>query len=280
MREFLTVQSRIVEGLLLRNARGPHLTLLFVEGTTDKLLYTSHTSRDGCHIIALNGRDQVIAAVELCKNQRTKGVLGIIDADTDIALNRPSPSANIVQTDHWDAEAMMLASEALDKALLEFRPRHTSSQIRNVLYSAAAPMAALRVISSRDGLAMQFKDDIQLRKFIDPISGAVSVEKCVRAYHQANPGCRGAPDDLEREVSAVMHTLLIENHLRRGHDMTLILAYLSEGFLGRALGQDRIESILRIGFEHRALRMTELYKRVRGWEQRNLGFVVWRLDAD
>jgi hypothetical protein len=273
MRDFLSIQSRVNEASLLRVAK-PKLSFLFVEGATDKAFLGFHVSPE-CQIIAGTGKESVIAMVAEAERRNMPGILGLVDRDTEVVWGPERRSTNILTTDLWDTESMMLVSGAFDRIVAEQRALRSSDELRAILYDAAGPVAALRAISQKERLNLDFKEKMFVSDFVHPVTGAVSVRQCVEKIVARNGGCRLGLDDLVRCVETLLAKQPRVEGMHCGHDMTRVLAHLSETVFGRKLKDDMIEMLLRLAFDGDLLRATALYSDIQGWQIRT-GFTVWK----
>ncbi len=96
----------------MRRIKNPNLCGLIVEGTSDRKFYEKFTSQTGCAVIPVGGKDKVFETLLNAEKSTARGIVGIVDGDSDHFLGRASSHKNVFQTDVSDVDSMMFASSS------------------------------------------------------------------------------------------------------------------------------------------------------------------------
>ena len=105
----------IADSLLLEKDNVPlGMTLLVVEGQDDKTVFSKFVSKEHCKISVENGKNNLIQAIEKHNKLQKKGLLAITDSDFDMILGKSLP-INVLSTDGYNLETMILSTEALEE---------------------------------------------------------------------------------------------------------------------------------------------------------------------
>ena len=94
-------------------------TFVMVEGKTDEVLWEEFRSREDCTVYPVNGKDRVVAALDIIRKRDSRGVAGIVDADYWLITQAAElGTANLLYDDCCpDMEMILLCSPALKKVL-------------------------------------------------------------------------------------------------------------------------------------------------------------------
>jgi hypothetical protein len=136
-------------------------TFLLVESGSDKKFYNRFIDKSACEIRCFQGKEQVIAVLNVLEKRKVTGILAIVDADFDRIAISPHNSPNLLRTDSHDLETMLINSPALDKIIIEFGSEEKIAKcdrdVRMILLEAGTAIGYLRWISQCDGLNLTFR---------------------------------------------------------------------------------------------------------------------------
>jgi hypothetical protein len=150
-------------------------TILLAEGAGDALLFDNFVENAVCRIIPGNGRDSVLAAIDILEQEEFVGVVAIVDADFWHVTETDAGSNNVLITDSHDIEVMMLESKAFTHLVKEFgskqkiqrfKEKYGINDLRKILFERALPIGILRFVSSDQDLWLTFKG-IDYDKIVD-----------------------------------------------------------------------------------------------------------------
>jgi hypothetical protein len=219
------------------------------------------------------------------------GVLGwyfaILDADFDRILGIAWVHAAVFVTDLHDLECEYLHSPALEKVLREYGSRDRlvrrfggsadavdwpamANSIRAELHRSGAIFGALRLVSIRKVLDLEFKE-LNQSSALKPKTIEVDLKKLLDLVLMNNPGNVQDRKQLARDVEAE----LAQDHdlwqLCQGHDLlTLFALGMRRMWCSAPPTDDVVEKSLRLGFEAAFFLATGHGKRVeqflRGYE--------------
>ncbi|UCJ14508.1 MAG: DUF4435 domain-containing protein [Phormidium sp. PBR-2020] len=216
-----------------------------------------------------------------------QGAIAIVDADFDRIQNVNHNNSNIFTTDTHDLETMILDSPALEKVLYEFGATKKIEEfsqkkdIRVAILESALLIGCLRLISQTYKLNLTFQG-IKFSRFTNDLTLVIEPEQLIQtikdksqAFHLKNEYLRQL---LENEKSNCYDPWQV----CCGHD---IVEILSIG-LNKAIGSEKksdveplkIERSLRLAYEIRYFRRTQLYSSIRFWEREHQEFTVFPED--
>ena len=283
MREYIT--GYVVANVVRMERAQFEGTFLIVEGDTDALVYERFSDRTECHVIEAHGKDNVVEALHFLDADGFDGALGIVDADFWILECAELPSVNLLLTDTYDLETMMLQSDAFDKVIAEFGSRakierfrtEVCDDLRKVLLDAGQVIGFILLLSLRLSLALKF-EDLKFNKFVDKDSLRVDRTRAVQTVLD-----RSTPHGCDPNTILVqVDQLMLEGHdpwqVCCGHDLVGVLSLA----LRHAIGSQKAEQVappvlersLRLAYEMAHFRGTALFRRIVEWEGRNPGFRV------
>ena len=167
--------SALMSSLML-NPNGSGRPALLVEGSTDKSFLQNFLPRRGPHVLTAAGSKK--DALDVAATARTQGinVLAIVDADAEVVVGSPQrQNCDVAVTDLRDIEAMMFMSSAGDRFLSEYLrdekvlsiEEEQGRPIKHIVLHLLAYVGALRTVSSRDRLMLNFKS-LSVEKYVDP----------------------------------------------------------------------------------------------------------------
>ncbi len=261
--------------------------ILLVEGSIDSLFLKRFINTDSCMLLASNGKDNALGALEILVDAGVPGVLGIVDADFD-QLNESLPQLDsLLLYDHHDMEVMLLDSPALDDLLTEcgseekIRRFEDESRkgVRSAIFNLAQEVGLLRLHSLRQNLSLRF-EGLNFGNFVDSRTFAIDVESLVSTVKN-----HSQRHDLDGQVIAAnlekLRAFAVDPRLVScGHDAIEVLSLGLRRILGSMNHSEsqpaHLERNLRLAYEHEYFRGTLLYASIRRWQEDNPPFVIVR----
>jgi hypothetical protein len=214
-----------------------------------------------------------------------KGALAIADADYTVLDRQPSPSPNLLVTDHHDVETMLIASPALEHVLRELGKEESIVQferergiaVRAHLAALARPIGYLRWLSSRNAWSLRF-EALQFERFVR--DKTLVLDELALLETLRNPAGHAIPES--KQVQAALSALIEPAHdvwhVCCGHDLVVLLSLGLRKLWGSnadaEVKPERLERELRLAYESAYFLATNLYAAIRVWESRNAPFRV------
>ena len=263
-------------------------TILLVEGGTDRRFFGKFTDPDKCQLLPTHEKDRAIRAVVQLSAESFPGVLAIVDADFWHVDGRCPPSPNILVTDVHDVELMIVRSDAFDRFIDEFGSaskikrfleNNGSDGLRSSLLRRCLPLGLLRWLSSTEGFDLVF-DGLRFKNFVDRQTLCVDIEGLLNNVR----GLTTQADVDWPTVDSNLDDLLSRDdwdvwNMCCGHDFVGVLCIGLKNALSTHSGQiaspKNIERSLRLAYDARDFRETELYVASTEWEENNSPFEVF-----
>ncbi|MGH8551444.1 MAG: DUF4435 domain-containing protein [Methylococcales bacterium] len=250
-------------------------SFLLVEGLEDLRFWRNRISDSDCEIIRADGKPNVLGAIQKLDSRLFSGALGVVDDDCDSLEGWLSPSSNIVVTDAWDLECMLLRSCALERVLAEFGDpekikrfqEQSGVSVRQRLLENGLAFGKLRWLSKRQDWGLDFGKQLKPERFLDREAWFVD------AAGLTADGARLAGIS-NNELHTLLEALPTVDpwYVCQGHDLVEILKLGLQKALGNlkpSYGRDNIASSLRLAFHAVEFSVTRLYRNICDWEQMN-----------
>lgn len=259
---------------------------LIVEGErADLKVYQRFVDSEACKIIPAYGKENAVGALKILEQDRLTGVLAIVDADFWRLEEQLPTSPNLIVTDTYDLETMILKSPALEKVLVEFGSAEKINRliqkrrlsIREILLEIGRPIGYLRWISGQQNLSLKIKG-VPFKPFVDQKKLTLDTTKLLRTVKNKS-GRHDIPDqDLRNALEKVADPAHDSWDVCCGHDLVCILSLGLCGALGSNKSQDvraeQLEKILRLAYESSHFFATELYQSLKAWQIANQPFRI------
>jgi hypothetical protein len=256
--------------------RGTHKgCFLIVEGDRDVRLLAKFVDSAACSVQPGFTKQNVIDVVTSLRSSGFEGVLGLVDRDFGNLLGRNlSTEDDVLQTDSHDFEVDMVCCAAFDAVMAEYAlvqkvrdfERLTSTSIRDRIFLSAKLVGALRLLSARESMNLNF-DRLDFSRFVDPSTLAIN-EPALLA-----DTLRGTGLDLRY----VRERLTVETG--RGHALRQLVDgkdFLRIWLVGlrSAFGSGRVQTLnegglassLRIAYSLSDFQRTALHRSIQAWE--------------
>lgn len=288
MIQHLTAADVAAEAMMVRTTFSG--SILIAEGPTDVLLLEKFIDPSHCYLVIAYGKANAIRATEILEERAAVGFLAIVDADHWNISGVHHTSGNVLVTDFYDIEMVVISSAAFERVTAEygsankikrFLQANESSDLRTVVLERCRPLGMLRYLSSTSDPPLNLKfEGLKIKNLADSTSLRIDISRLINTV-VSNTGRVGLdPRELLGRLKAAMET---EPHealqLCCGHD---VLELLGIGFR-RVLGsqseasltsREHMEVVFRLSFEWRDFERTALFHRIRLWEEQHTPFIV------
>ena len=280
------IQSRIY---------GEGETFALVEGKTDEVLWEEFRSRKDCTLYPAQGKDKIIAALQVSRKRGLRGVAGIVDADYWLITEADElRTENLLYDDCCpDMESIQLCSPALRKVFRNNLYNYEVEQVHELAEKVTGEAQRLAVDFGYFRLLNHVKDyglrcnAIRFEDVLDSDTLELDQELVASRLTGDKPGLTG--EDLLQQIDELREQYPPDNpQLCRGKDVVAILAYLlptrfktefGEDLPGdtRAALNDKALSIrLRSAYDSEYFQQTSLFNCIRQWESDNTPYRIIR----
>lgn len=278
MRRFLTAYDTANN---IRMSRTLHSgAFLIVEGDTDMRLYEKFTDNSHCILIPASTKNNAIDALQLLEADVFEGILVIVDTDFWNLDGVDPGNPNIILTDTYDLESMLIFSDALDKVLHDFgKLDKIPKPIRDKLLESTLPIGFLRWLSYHKIFASNLNfEKLPFHKFVDRNSLIIDIDILIEEVKNNSKHSKIK----EVEIKTKIEELMDEEHdpwqVCCGKDMTEILTIGLRHVFGkrnaRSMTAEILDGILRVAYDDSCFCLTQLYNSVKEWERANPTFKV------
>ena len=252
-----------------------HGAVLFVEGASDKRVYSQFTVVSSCRVMVANGKSNVLATLD--RLQDVTGVLGIVDADFERHANNLPIRGNVVVTDLHDLECVMCASPAFDKLINEYGEetrvvafrRQYGESLADVMANRTATIGFLRWISICENLELDF-DGLTYSRFVGRQDLKVDVSKLVTEVVNRSQKLRLDKAQLAAKIEQQSTDPFSPWQVCCGHDILELLSYAFQKTIAARKASDvqheSLERALRLAYEPTFFVGTSLYRDVLAWQ--------------
>ncbi len=272
-------------------------TFVMVEGKTDHVFLEEYRSKEDCTVYPVNGKDRVVAALDITNKRGSRGVVGVVDADYWLISEADELGTDNLLYDDCcpDMESILLSSPALKKLL------------RNELYNYDIEKIhelADRLKSEGLRLAMEYGyfrllnhvncygfkcNAIALAEVIDIDSLELDAKQVASRLTGDRSGITS--DDLLRQVEELRQRYPPDNlQLCRGKDVVSIMAHILPTLFKTQFGADlpsdaerafeekALSTRLRSAYEFGYFKQTSLFDCIQEWENANCPYKILKLE--
>lgn len=275
-----------------RRLCGEGETFVMVEGKTDEVLWEEFRSREDCTIYPVNGKERVVAALDVVKQRDSRGVAGIVDADYWLITDADELGTNNLLYDDCcpDMEMILLSSPALKKVLRYELPvedidaaHDFADRLSRESTRLAAEIGFFRWLNEVEQYGLNFKG-LRVQDFVDSNALTLDCDWLARRLAEACDGM--SSEELLCEVGKLRELEPPEIQLCRGKDVIAIMAHimpaLFEAHFGEAPPENALEIFqekwlakeLRKAYEYIYFRDTSLFGCIQNWESANCPYKI------
>ncbi|MCL5252971.1 MAG: DUF4435 domain-containing protein [Candidatus Thermoplasmatota archaeon] len=257
---------------------------LIVEGERDDRIISNFSHPSECRLLPANGKSNVLNVLNILETAMFRGAAAIVDSDFWKIDGGPPKTRNLFSTDYHDFEVQMIMSSALDRVVVEHARRNKVNELirregmslRDILFGSASILGALRLLSTRQNLSLDFKN-LDFSTFIDKKSLNIDKDKVISTVISNTAGTRIDESRIKRDLVDILNEDHAREQLCCGHDLIAILAIGLRFTLGNSrihFTEPYIASDLRLSYPLEEIRRTELYGSLKEWEGTNQPFLL------
>lgn len=250
------------------------------EGDTDGRIYRRFIDPQYCRPFPSKNRAIAVEALGILKSAAEKGVLAIVDADTDHLTNSISTDPDLILTQTRDSEGILLQSQALQNVLVEFDIHGNFGVNPHVtVIEAAALVGYVKFVVQRKKWNTR-TSQLDFARFADPMTLQCDTGKL--CSHMADltitPGITAA--DYKTELDSLRALGIEASKVARGHDATSLLAWAIAIVAGKKrkhgalIEAHVVESYLRTAYPDEAFSKCELHQQILKWEGGNVPYRI------
>lgn len=269
--------------MILSRASEKDKSALLVEGDKDGRIYRKITDPHHCRTFSSNNRAIAEEALGILKSAGQKGVLAIVDADTDHLTKKVSKNPDLLVTHTRDAEGILLQSQALRNVLIEFDIDGCFGVAPELAaISAVAPVGYLRFIIEQKQWKVQTGRGLEFAKFVDPRTLQCDPSQLCKHMADLTSTAGITAAHYQIDLTALMAGGIDPYKVARGHDATSLLAWAIPIVAGKKrkdgalITPQVVESYLRTAYPDDAFAKCELYQKIEQWENKNLPYKVMK----
>ena len=263
---------------------------LLVEGNGEEHIFDRFCADDICSIVVCVGKPNLLEAIEELGRLGFAGALGLVDRDYFEFTGYPEIGGDLVYTEENDFDIMIMASDALNKVVVEFGSQRRIAQIteregrsvRELVFSSASVIGALRMVAQQNGWWLKFTG--MNYKFEPKNSFEINVNATVaHVYGRSREDVTVSEDEIRKCFREELGRGIEAKRLCCGHDCVRVLgrglrkAFGSTGQFNDEMGARTLEGILRVSYEWKHFQSTSTYRAMRNWEMER-GFRVFQED--
>ena len=270
----------VTDSVLLEKDDANGKTLLLVEGQDDEYVFKKLTCCAKCKVSREDGDNNIVEAIRKHNKYNKKGVLAIKDSHFDHIKARSLPP-NVLTTDGYDLEVMILSTQALEDfagSRLIGKDESSVEEFKSILRDRLFELGGLFGYVRFKSQQCPWVDRINVHQILQLLESSceLSLNDVVKRLKDCNP-------DLDEtmfsqvELEELAKTFLSD--LCRGHDMVVILskifAPLSIIYLGEKIipGRPLAEQLLAT-FNPQHFRSTDLHRKIEDWQEDNKPYKV------
>lgn len=267
---------------------------ILVEGTSDVGFYKNIIDKTKVQIIPMgderrkgtSAKDNVVKAIEMLNNDKTQGVVAIVDTDYDEIVGTKRDMDNLIYTDEHDMETMILKTGAYERFENEFGNQEKvgvyekeCGPILDNILECGSVIGKTRLLSIRKDLKLDFKS-VDLENYFNE-----SLEFDWQNYFKQVLYVSqkiSQKDELSKVLQNDNEKYNIWQ-LCRGHDLTeLIVIFYSDKSkykLGNSkakyLKSESVEQFLRAAYYIPVyFKQTQMFQKLLEWQSKN---IEWNL---
>lgn len=266
-------------------------TFVMVEGKTDEVLWEEFRSIQDCTIYPVNGKDRVVAALDIVKKRESRGVAGIVDADYWLITDADELGTDNLLYDDCcpDMEMILLSSPALKKVLRHELPEDIDAAhdfaegLSRESQRLAAEIGYFRWLNEVEQYGLSFKT-LRVTDFVDSNALTLDCDWLARRLAEGRDGITS--EALLCEVAKLRELEPPGVQLCRGKDVIAIMARimpaLFEAHFGEAppdsareiFQEKRLAKELRKAYEFIYFKDTSLFGCIQNWESANCPYKI------
>lgn len=272
----------------IRLERAVHAgSFLLVEGCSDANIFKNFCDQGECSIVVCLGKGKLVDALNELEVSSFTGALGFVDRDFGDFLGYPDVQGDVVYSDENDMEMSILCSKALDRVLEEIGSsdaicnsiRTRGKPIREIIFSSASVVGALRLVAQKNGLPLRFEE--MKYKYKQNNSCIIDEKQTIQHIFGRSENKGDVKEsDLQLAVRAHLSDEKESKSLCSGHDCVRVLGRGLKKEFGNSnqfnndKGAKTLESALRLAYELKDFQSTGAFSKMCNWEKER-GFTIF-----
>jgi hypothetical protein len=284
MRQFLNPSNLAATVRMLRSTFPG--AFLLVEGECDVRLFNRFIDQVNCRAFFCYGRENLIGIIEILDRDGFAGHVGVVDKDFAEIVAENITTKNIIVTDENDIEVTIFQSDVLERFIAEYCNagklaaflETKGEPLRDLLTRIASVTGALRCLSKLNGWNLSFEDmsfKFNQRRDIEIVLDQQIQHLRGRSPHTTMPH----DDDVKTIYTRFRADFPDARQYVRGHDLCEVICKAVHDVFGRAhlalhRSADAVEEVFRVAFSVENFRATDLFLKLRAWEDRNPPYVI------
>ncbi len=254
---------------------------LLVEGDKDSRVFRKFIDPTQCRVVSASNRKNAEEALSILKAAGERGVLAIVDADTDHLEGKTPSDPDLIITHTRDLEGLLLRGSSIVSVLTEFDLELDvfGADPEIAALKAVVPLGYVRFIISRKAWQVRLSG-VDFAAFIDVKTLKCDLNALCRHVSSltitAGIGCAEYQKELAQLVSLEHDPLIVA----RGHDITAMLAWAISARAGKKkkygakITADLVESYLRTAYQASEFSGNPTHKKIQEWEANNRPYRV------
>ena len=284
MRQFLNPSNLAATVRMLRSTFPG--AFLLVEGECDVRLFTRFIDQTHCRAFFCYGRENLIGIIEILDRDGFAGHVGIVDKDFAEIVDENITSQNIILTDENDVEVTIFQSDVLERFTAEYCNADKlaafleakGEPLRDLLVRIASVTGTMRCLSKLNGWNLRFED--MSLKFGQRRDIEIVLDQQIEHLRGRSPRTTMPDIDEVRTIYAKFRADFPNvRQCVRGHDLCELISKAVHDVFGRAhvalhRSADAVEEVFRAAFSIENFRATDLFIKLREWEDRNHPYTI------
>lgn len=272
-------------------------TFVMVEGKTDHVFWEEYRSKEDCAIYPVNGKDRVVATLDITNKRGSRGVAGVVDADYWLITDSDELGTDNLLYDDCcpDMEFILLSSPALKKLLRNELYNYDIEEVHELAdklqtegLRVAMAYGYFRLLNHLKCYGLKC-NAIPLSEVIDKDALELDAELVASRLTGDRSGITS--DDLLQQVEDLRQRYPPDNlQLCRGKDVVSVMAYILPTLFGaqfgvdlpldakRAFGEKALSIRLRSAYEFGYFKQTALFDCIQKWENTNCPYIILKAE--
>lgn len=259
---------------------------LIVEGFSDYKLFKRFINDNICEVKFVDGKENVIQAIDSLNKTKTPGILGIVDSDFDRIIKGNLNRDNLLETDTHDIETMIIESKTLDDFLIEYVNlkkleefiKQKDVDFKNVILNAGIKIGNLRFLSVKEKLELKF-NEIDYSKFINYQDFNFNENELIKEVVNNTENCKLSCDEIKTKLDFWKKQSVDSWQICCGHDLTklisIVFSNILKSFKDNELNSNEVERVLRLSYQYKYFMDTLLYESIKEWESKNTPYLFF-----
>lgn len=273
-----------------KNNPGMTITIVIVEGNSDRRLYAQIFDARKSVIEPVEGKNNVLAVVRMLLEDFPGSVIGVVDDDFDSLEGNCHKEPYIISTDAHDFETQLIFSPALEKIINHVMPDEKLGfvsqfveDLKTELVKIGSPLGYIRWISKKEHLNICFRR-IQYGRIVCSKDKKIDISLIIDELLSNNKHLHIDKQQLIDKIQELQSEEIDPRFLCQGHDLVnifiiivpeLLKSYISTTdkkfsfTVNKVNSETAVREKLIMSYEMNHFRKTRTYSKIKTWEIRN-----------